>query len=160
MKFNFHKFYLNLKIVYLLSIIPKSISGLEELKTVFHFDQLLVSDSTNVHGFNITIPEGHTFSKGFTLCLRALFKVWNERCIFYTDGLTMRLKDYTRGIGGLNMDDKYYFFKWSDKELISSNPWSTICFAFNSTDSIASLVINGKVELSVGLVRFSLQFKA
>jgi hypothetical protein len=144
MRFDFHKYYCYLKFFYLIFIIAKPISGLDELKTVFQFDQLLLSNSTNDHGFNITIPEGHTFSKGFTLCLRALFKVWNERCIFYTDGLTMRLKDYTREIGGLNMDEKYYFFKWSDKLLISSNPWSTICLAFNSTDSIAKLVINGK----------------
>ncbi len=151
-------FYFNLQ--FLISIIvTEAVIGMDGLKTVFQLDQVMISNATNDHGFNISISEGQNFSKGFSLCLRANFKVWNERCIFYTDSLTMRLKDYTKEIGGINLFEKYYFFKWSDKELISNNAWSSICLSFNSTDSTAKLFINGEMELSIGLVRFLLQFK-
>ena len=92
-----------------------------------------------------------SFSNGFTICLKVQFHIWNERCIFKTDFLTLILHVYTKRLGSLSVQGKLFYFDWSDTDLQSATSRNTFCITNDITGSIAKLLINGNVTLQINL---------
>ena len=62
-------------------------------------------------------------SKGFTICFRANFKIWNWKRLFKIDGLVLDLNPHDKGDGYLydfNYPDTAISFTWSKSVVLSS----------------------------------------
>jgi hypothetical protein len=102
-----------------------------------------IDDETN--GNNIAIQPKMLVSSytGFSICMRVLFKSWNENWLVYSNHTKVRLSNIKIGQGFFRHLKHFIFFNWTQVMPVSVNNWNSMCFAYNVIKCSIMITING-----------------
>ena len=106
--------------LFIASFLCKSVLGFEEIK-VLNFDPIYGSSDVDADHVRIIADPITDLSRGFSVCLRANFKIFNKKCLFkFDNNLHLSLEDYKSGGGEMFFNKIFVDFEKDSDELVSA----------------------------------------
>lgn len=111
-----------------------------QLLDVFQFYSF---DEDHQGAVKVELSNKISYEKGFTICFRMKFKVWNPKCLIKVEPFESQSYSYkyfngfSMGIFGI-IDD----FQW-ENPLAYFNEWQSLCFIYDAVKSNMTAALNG-----------------
>jgi hypothetical protein len=89
-----------------------------------------------------------TKSTGYTICLYAMFTIWNAKFLFESNYMMMYIDNYVYKRGVYANIQRWDYFPWFSLT-VSSTTWNSFCIVYDQSELVLNVTIDGHVVQSL-----------